>query len=205
MIEYLAVVFGLLCVGLTVRQNIWCWPTGLVMVSLYIIIFFQAQLYSDMLLQVVYVFMQLYGWHLWLRKDGPEADASLSVTRLSLQGVLQWAAGAVLSALALGYWMSHNTDATFAYGDAFTTTTSLCAQWLMGKKRLESWWFWIVVDVVAIGIYAAKGLYPTAGLYAVFLGLAVAGALAWSRSAAAPTMGASSDTATPDTVTSAPA
>lgn len=180
MVEYAAVVFGLLCVGLTVRQSIWCWPTGLVMVSLYIVIFFRAQLYSDMLLQGVYVVLQIYGWQLWLR-GGEQPDQQLAVTRLTPKALAAWCAVAVVSAAVLGTVMMQRTDASFPYLDAFTTTTSLVAQWLMGKKKVASWGFWIVVDMVAIHVYYQKGLYPTAALYGVFLTMAIAGGLAWYR------------------------
>ena len=87
-IEAIASLFGLLCVWLTVRQNIWCWPVGLVMVSLYIWIFYQAKLYSDMGLQVVYVALQIYGWMHWLR-GGPR-DSTLPITRLDRGRVVLW-------------------------------------------------------------------------------------------------------------------
>ena len=135
-IEIIAVVFGLICVWLTVRQNIWCWPTGLVMVSLYIFIFLEAKLYSDMLLQVVYVGLQFYGWHAWLH-GGPDRS-QLPVSRLAVRDVATWLAVCVAGTLALGGFMSHNTDASFPFPDAFTTTASLIAQWLMGRKKLES-------------------------------------------------------------------
>jgi nicotinamide mononucleotide transporter len=78
--------------------------------------------------------------------------------------------------------MATFTDASVPYGDAFTTVASLIAQWLMARKRLESWLFWISVDVIAIGIYWYKGLQLTSGLYAVFLVLATVGLFAWRRS-----------------------
>jgi nicotinamide mononucleotide transporter len=78
--------------------------------------------------------------------------------------------------------MATRTDASFPYPDAFTTIFSLVAQWLMSLKKLESWYFWIAVDVVAIGVYYAKGLYLTTGLYSLFLLMAVIGLLKWRRS-----------------------
>ena len=179
-IETSAVLFGLACVWLTVRQNIWCWPTGLVMVTLYIFIFFEARLYSDMGLQFVYIFMQIYGWRNWLH--GGREHGTLEVTRLSRLGAVFWSATAVSAATALGYTMDTYTDADFAYADAATTSLSLIAQWLMAKKILESWLIWITVDVVSIAIYALKGLTLTAGLYSVFLLLATIGYFTWRKS-----------------------
>jgi nicotinamide mononucleotide transporter len=180
-VELAATIFGLACVWLTVRQNIWCWPTGLVMVALYIYVFFGAKLYSDMGLQVVYVFMQLYGWYHWVH-GADDDNEPLSVTRLSSARFAMTVAAGAFGIGGLGLAMDTYTDADLAYWDAATTVLSLIAQWLLAKKVLESWAFWIVVDVLAIGVYTTKELYLTSGLYAVFLGLAVAGLVAWLKS-----------------------
>jgi nicotinamide mononucleotide transporter len=179
-IEAIAVVFGLVCVWLTIRQNIWCWPTGLVQVALYLIIFYRVKLYSDLILHMIYVLMQIYGWHHWLH--GGRDRGSLPVSTLPFRARLMWPCVAVVGTLVWGYLMVALTDASVAYGDAFTTVASLIAQWLMARKRLESWFFWISVDVVAIGIYWYKGLILTSGLYAVFLILATMGLFAWRKS-----------------------
>lgn len=180
LIEGVAVVFGLMCVWLTVRQNIWCWPTGLVQVSLYIFIFYEVKLYSDLMLHFVYIGLQIYGWYHWLH--GGKNRANLPVSELGSRSRLAWSLIAIAGTGGWGYLMATYTDAAVPYGDAFTTIASLIAQWLMARKRLESWLFWIVVDVVAIGIYWHKSLYLTSGLYAVFLVLATIGWLEWRRS-----------------------
>lgn len=178
-IEIAAVVFGFLCVVLTIRQNIWCWPTGLVQVVLYIVIFYEVRLYSDLILHVIYVGLSLYGWYHWLH--GGRDHGALVVTRLSPGARALWVGVVLLGTLGWGYGMATCTDAALPYGDAFTTVASLAAQWLMARKRLESWLFWIAVDVVAIGIYWVKDLQLTAGLYAAFLVLAVLGLFEWRR------------------------
>lgn len=179
-IELVAACFGFVCVWLTVRQNVWCWPTGLVQVSLYLFVFYDAKLYSDFILHIIYVFLQFYGWYQWLH--GGSNGQPLSVTKLSVTSVLSWLGVCLLATLALGSGMSLLTDASVPFGDAFTTVASLIAQWLMARKRLESWIAWITVDVVAIGIYAYKGLNATAILYSLFLVLAVMGWFAWRKS-----------------------
>ena len=181
-IELIATAFGLISVWLTVRQNIWCWPTGLIMVSLYVYIFYGARLYSDMGLQVIYIFMQLYGWYHWLY--GAEGSDRLPVIRLKPSQITFWTSTAAIGTLGLGWAMYSYTDAALPYWDATTTILSLIAQWLMARKVLESWLIWIAVDILAIGIYMVKGLYPTAILYAVFLGLATTGLLAWKKTMA---------------------
>ena len=179
-VEPVAAFFGLLAVILVVRQNIWCWPTGLVQVALYVFVFFQVKLYSDVILHMIYVVVQIYGWYHWLH--GGTDHGELTVTRLSHRGLLAWIAVSIAGTVVWGYFMSQTTDAAIPYGDAFTTATSLIAMWLQARKRIETWYFWIAVDIIAIGIYYIKGLYWTSGLYVVFLVLCIAGLVAWQRS-----------------------
>jgi len=200
-IEATAAAFGLLSVWLTVRRNIWCWPTGLVMVTLYILIFYETKLYSDMGLHVIYVFLQIYGWHHWLR-GGPRHQDDLPVTGLSLKDRLTWAGTALIGTAVLGYGTATWTDAALPYPDAFITALSLVAQWLMARKVWESWIGWITVDLVAIPVYASKALYLTAVLYTLFLILATAGLIAWRKSLPADYCSASSCRPTAATSTS---
>jgi nicotinamide mononucleotide transporter len=174
-IELIAVACGLANIYLTIRQNIWCWPVGAVMVSLYIYIFYGARLYSDALLNVFFLVMQFYGWYQWTR--GPVEHArSLSTIRLLARRGWTWTiVGVAAGTAALGTSMHRYTDAALPYPDAFTTMLSVFAQFLMTKKFLENWTLWIIADVVYIGVYAIKSLYWTCGLYVVLLVLCVQG------------------------------
>lgn len=183
-IEIIAALFGFVCVWLTGRQHIACWPTGLVQVALYIVVFYEARLYSDMLLHVCYVFLQFYGWYAWLH-GGPGRTA-LAVSRLLPSNAVLFAALAAAGTLALGTAMRRYTDASLPFPDAFVAVASLIAQYLMSRKVLESWLVWIVVDVVSIGLFLAKALYPTTVLYSLFLVLAVWGWLEWRRTCTSP-------------------
>lgn len=177
--EVVGVVFGLVAVGLTVRESIWCWPTGLVYVGAYVVFFRQSRLYANMALQVVYGLLCLYGWHQWLH--GGRDRGALTVSRIprrALGGLL--AAGAV-AGLALGATLRGATEASLPFWDSATTSFSLVAQFMVTRKWLENWIVWIVVDVVYVGMYLYLRLFPTAGLYAVFLLLAVMGLRQWRR------------------------
>jgi nicotinamide mononucleotide transporter len=187
-IEWVATAFGLACVGLYVRQNVWSWPTGLVQVCLYAWIFYQAKLYSDALLQIVYVGLIAYGWWQWVR--GASGQPELPVTRLTSPEAATWIGVALCGAGTLGFVMDRYTDASLPYWDAGIAAGSLVAQYLIAKKKLENWLFWIAVDIVAVGVYFAKDLYVTVGLYAVFLGMATAGWFAWRKSYRMTTRGA---------------
>lgn len=178
-LELFAAALGVLAVWLTVRQNPWCWPIGLVMVLLYSWIFFEVKLYSDMLLQLVYAVLQLYGWWQWTR--GGDAHRGREVSRLSAGGLAFSLALGAVGSLGLGYLMATYTDAAQPWLDAALTAFSLVAQAWMAQKRLECWPLWLVLDVLFVGLFVYKALYLTAGLYALFTLLAVQGWLAWRR------------------------
>lgn len=181
-LEIVAFVLGVASVILTVRQSLWCWPIGVLMVLCYAVIFYRARLYSDVALQGVYVVLQVYGFWYWLRGAPVGSGNVLTVRRLRFGYALGGTILAALLTIVLGTTMHRLTDADLPYWDALTTVLSLFAQVLLGRKVLESWLVWIVVDVISIGVYFAKELYLTAALYAIFLALAVTGFAAWRRS-----------------------
>jgi nicotinamide mononucleotide transporter len=181
-IEVWAVFFGVAGVALTIRQNVWCWPVGLVNLGLSLVVFYQAKLYSDTALQLVYVALSLYGWYHWLHPGMGRRE--LPVSRISAREAALLLALGTAFALALGSFLRYRTDAALPFWDAGTTAASLAAQWLQTRKIIENWHIWIVADVVYVGMYVVKGLWPMAGLYLLFVILAVLGLRAWARSLA---------------------
>lgn len=179
-VEWIAAIAGAVSVYLSTRQNIWSWPTAIVNVSLYTFIFSRSGLYSDMGLQVVYLVLSIYGWYKWLR--GGEQHGRLRVSRASAK---TWA---IAGAVALVFWValarytSTLSGVSLPYVDSGLTTLSLVAQWMMTRKILENWILWIIADIVYVPMYVYKSLYVTAGLYAVFLVLAILGFIQWRRS-----------------------
>lgn len=186
LLEWAAALTGFVSVWLTVRQNIWCWPTGLVNVALSALVFWQARLYADAGLQVFYAGASVYGWWAWLH--GGQAGGQLIVTRAPrawLLGLLTVGTG---FGFTLGLLLHAWTDASLPWLDSALTALSLVAQVLMTRKWIENWPLWIAVDVVYVGMYVYKGLYPMALLYAVFLGLAVEGLREWRAALARPAL-----------------
>jgi nicotinamide mononucleotide transporter len=179
-LEPVAVATGVISVYLSVRQKIASWPTALVNVALYFVVFREAKLYADMGLQVIYFVLSLYGWYEWLY--GGENRTELKVSRADSKMALRLAAIAVVGVAVLGTLFARYTDAALPYVDSATATTSLVAQWMMTRKVLENWAVWIAVDVVYVGMFIFKHLYLTSGLYAGFLVLAVMGHVQWRRS-----------------------
>ena len=178
-IEIIAVLLGLANITLLIRRSIWNYPFGIVMVTLYAWIFFEAKLYSDALLQPFFFVVQIYGWYYWLKGRGD--DGLIVVRRLSARQALAYGGAAALGVAAWGTLMARYTDASFPYWDASILALSVVAQFLLARRRLENWLVWIAVDMLAIGLYWTKELYPTAALYSIFLILATVGYFNWRR------------------------
>jgi len=181
-LEAVAVLFGIVSVYLSTRENIWSWPTAIVNVSLFSALFLRSGLYSDTALQGVYFALSVYGWYEWLH--GGANRTALSVSRTSRR---TWT---VLAALSVAMWAAFGSVASrlpgtaLPYVDAATTTVSLIAQWMMTRKLLENWLLWVAVDVVYIGMFIFKGLYLTAFNYGIYFILSALGYLAWRRALA---------------------
>ncbi len=178
--EAVGVAFGFAYVVLVIRQNVWCWPTGLANALLFIVVFWQARLYGAMGLQVVYVALMLYGWREWLH--GAEEGGALAVSRISPRWGIGLGLAGAGAGVALGLLLRYRTDAALPFWDGGTTAFSLVAQFMTTRKWIENWCVWMAVDAIYVGMYASQGLYPTAVLYAAFLLLAVLGLIEWRRS-----------------------
>ena len=188
-VELVGTVFYLWSVWLIARRRIWTWPIGIVAVILYMLIFYQIRLYSDALEQVYYLIASVYGWWHWLRSPR-EGATIVDVDFSSTKAVLVWLLVSVVLGIGLGAFMSRAhvllpgifpEAASFPYLDALTTIGSFVAMWLTARRRIESWVYWMVIDVVGIGLYYVKGVKFIALLYVVLLGLAVKGFVSWSR------------------------
>jgi nicotinamide mononucleotide transporter len=164
-LEGVAAAFGVVSVYLSTRQNIWSWPTAIVNVALYTIVFYDGRLYGQMGLQTIYLVLSIYGWYQWLH--GGAEKTELRVSRASPR---------ILAAILRG------TDAALPWLDALLATTSLVAQWMMTRKILQNWILWIAVDIVYVPMFMSQQLYATALLYTAFLVLAVMGFVEWRRS-----------------------
>src|SRR5581483_4268310 len=165
--EIIAAVLGVANIVLLVRRSIWNYPFGLAMVSLYGVVFFQARLYSDAALQVFFFVVQVYGWWVWYHAR--EAGGLVRVETMSNTARIAWCAVIAAATAAEGWYLAHYTSDAAPWMDANTTAMSVVAQYRLSIRKIENWVLWIVTDVVQIGLYAWKGLYPTTALYVVFL------------------------------------
>ncbi len=179
-LELVAFVLAVAMVVCNIRVNPLGWPLAIISSLLYFALFWNSRLYGDAGLQIFFVVVAGWGWWQWLR--GTLADGSALPVRL-LPTRLRWR---LLAALALawpatGWFLAHYTDTDVPWWDAFPTAASVIGQWLLGRKYVENWLVWIVVNVVSVGLFAYKGLWLTVILYAVFIVMSVVGWRTWLR------------------------
>ena len=177
--EYAGVLTGIMYVVLSARANVWCWPVGLVNASLYVVIFYQAKLYADMGLQAVYFGLGLYGIYEWLR--GGTGGAGRRIARVSPNEHYLVAGAGIIGCSVLLFCLTRYTDASVPWADCILTTMSLCATWLMARKFIEHWVWWIIADVLYVPLFLSKNLAPTAALYLAFAGVAFYGLRTWRK------------------------
>jgi len=177
-IEVLGAVTGLIYLYFSIKQIIWLWPLGIITSVLYIYVFYTSKFYADMSLQVYYFFVSIYGWYHW--KKGSTGKELPVITASWLFLVLSILVSGLLT-LVIGYILKNYTDSPFPYLDAFTTAGSIVATWMLARKYLEQWIFWIIIDLVSMGMYIYKDLYPTAGLFLVYTTMAWIGYKQWKR------------------------
>jgi nicotinamide mononucleotide transporter len=184
-LEIVAVVLALAMVGCNIREIHWGWPLAIVSSLMYFALFWRSRLYGDAGLQIFFAVVALWGWFQWLR--GVRADGSaLHVARLTPRGLTVAVVFCVVLWPATGYFLKTYTDTDVPWWDAFPTAVSLVGQFLLGRKFIENWAVWIVVNIVSVGLFAFKGLWLTVGLYAVFIALSVVGWRAWQGRLPAP-------------------
>ncbi|HBF50765.1 MAG TPA: transporter [Massilia sp.] len=177
-LELISFALAVTTVLLNVRQNHWAWLFSITSSATYAVVFFDARLYGDSGLQLVFIAASVWGWYQWLRGTG---ETRLVVTRLNSAG-WGWAlAGWALGFLVLSWFLKTYTNTDVPHVDAFLTAGSLVGQLLLARKKVENWVIWIVVDVLYVGLYLFKDLHVTAVLYAVFVLLAARGLRAWSN------------------------
>lgn len=177
--EWAGFITGALCVVLTVRRHIGNFPVGIANNVFYLVLFLRSGLYADAGLQVVFAVLGVQGWWLWLH--GGLDRGPLLIRPLSTKTAVQVAVAVILGTVVLTLGLAAWTDSTVPFWDGLTTALSLGAQWLLNRKHIQNWWYWITADVIYVALYAYKDLRLTAVLYAGFLVLCVIGLRQWRR------------------------
>ncbi|MFC2090083.1 nicotinamide riboside transporter PnuC [Bacteroidota bacterium] len=181
--NYIEVAGALLSIAyliLSIKQNIWLWPLGIVSSFLYIIVFYSSKFYADMALNFYYFFISIYGWIYWSKSKG-DSGAALPVSDIGRRRVLLLFFIALAIYLPSGYLLDRFTDSPLPYWDALTTSGSIVATWMLTQKILQHWIVWIIVDLISVGLYIYRGLYPTSVLFFVYTSMAIVGYLQWKK------------------------
>jgi nicotinamide mononucleotide transporter len=176
--EWIAVAFALAYVVLAIRQNVYCWAASIVSSGLYGVLFWRSHLVMQVVLQLFYVVMAVYGWWAW-RHGSLGAQHALPVTRWPVRRHLIALVVIALLAAINGRWIAGAGGSVVPYVDALVTWVSFFATWLVARKVLENWLYWIVIDLVAAGLYGSQGLRATGCLFVIYSLMAVRGYLQW--------------------------
>lgn len=184
-LEFIAVIFGLLSVWYAKQEKILVFPTGIISVVIYVYICFGIQLYADAGINLFYFIMSVYGWYMWTRKSNePQLKITASSQKNWLISVILFILSAAIILILLKYFKQDDLDywsSKVPYIDTFTTAIFIVGMWLMALKKIENWIFWIIGDVISVPLYAYKGLVFTSFQFFVFLIIAVAGYMAWRK------------------------
>ena len=187
-LEFAGLIFGLLAVIFLIKENILTWPAGIIYVLISFVIFWEAKLYGDFLLHIIFLILNIYGWYSW-RQSKSNQNEQIPIQKLSEgQSIKIFAAtliGILVFAQALIYiptWIADMPPASLPYWDSTTSVLSVTGMWLTAKKYIDNWYYWLVVDILATGIYFFKDIPFYSLLYFTYIGLAIAGYLAWKKS-----------------------
>lgn len=195
-LEAVAAVFGLLSVYFSIKKNIWVYPTGIISTALYVYILFNFGLLGDMMINFYYTVMSIYGWILWAKSSEDQVHVEVSWTEKK-----EWIFASVLFFLSLilvtvvyyykpfidNHFSMHNVKLGLDHLDwanwldVFTTAVFLVGMWLMAKRKIENWIFWIIGDFICIPMMIYKGLGITSVQYLVFTGMAIMGYFEWKK------------------------
>lgn len=188
-VELIGAILAVAYLFLSINGNVWLWFLGFGTSSFYLIIFYQNQLYADMGLQVYYLVVSVYGWIYWIGKgnlaDKPKTNIETKSLKKSdwfktviiialIQVVLYWILKAVPKYLNI-------PEAYFPLGDAFTTSASIVATWMLARKIIDNWLIWIVVNAFSMGMYVFKEMYITSVLFLIYTSMAVVGYYKWKK------------------------
>ena len=179
-LEVIAVLAAIAYLFLAIRQNIWCWLGAAISTAIYVYLFIVARLYMESALNSFYFAMAIYGWYMW--HGGRSGDGELLVSiwpfRVHAIAILAIAVVSVVN----GYTLARFTDAAYPYIDSLTTWGAIWATFLIARKVLENWWYWLVIDIASIAIYWARDLQLTSILFVIYVFMIPFGMLAWRRS-----------------------
>lgn len=180
-LEAAGVFFSVLYLVLAIRENIWCWPAAFLSSALTVLVMFGARLYSEAALNVFYAAMAVYGYYQWRYGGRASGAAELPISVWPAKAHVLAIGGSVALSAALGWLLATYTDAALPYVDAFVTVSSVVTTYMVARKILENWLYWLVIDSISLWLYVQRELFFYALLFALYLVLVVIGFVRWHR------------------------
>ena len=178
-LETIAVLLSIAYLLLVMAENSLCWYCAFISTAIYVWIFGDVNLYMESALNVYYMAMAIYGWYQW--RQGGESSSGIAISRWDLRQHLTAIAVIIIATGTSGYLLASSTDAVFPFLDSFTTWGSVLTTYMVARKVVENWIYWIVINSVSIFLFIDRELYQTAGLFCLYLILAVIGYIAWRK------------------------
>ena len=177
-IEIIAVIISIIGVTLTIKRQMWCWFFNFIAFVLYAYIFYEYKLYGETILQFIFIVMNLYGFYHW--RKGKVEEHTIRIEKSNAPTLVMQMVLASIAGLLFGLGLHYFTDASLPILDAQLAAFSLLATYWTTQKYIATWVLWVIVDIIYVGMFLYKSLYLTAGLYAVFIGLAILGWKQWN-------------------------
>ena len=181
LIEILGAVTGLIYLYFSIKQNIWLWPWGIITSLLYVYIFYREKDYAYMCLQLYYFAISIYGWYFWANPGNMEGNSRKPIIRASRKEWFYFILLVFILTAATGSGLDKFADSPLPFWESFTVAGSIIATWMLARKYIEQWLFWIVIDIVSVGMFIYQGLYPTVVLFSVYTVMAVIGYFQWNN------------------------
>ena len=181
LLEVAAVVFAMAYLLLAVRENVLCWLFAFLSTAIYTVLFWDVSLLMESALNVYYMAMAVYGWYQWTRggTNGGDEPHALAIRSMSGQQHALVITAIAILCIVSGYLLSEHSSAAWPYVDSFTTWASVITTYLVARKYLQNWLYWIVIDTVSIPLYIDRGLNLTALLFVAYVVIAVIGYFKW--------------------------
>ncbi len=179
LVEYLIFITAILYVLLAAIENKWCWLFGIISSALSVYLCYEGKLFLESGLSIFYVIIGIYGWHQW--RYGSKDKSELTIISYPLKKNLSLLLIGLFIWIPFGFFAHNYSTQVLPYLDAFITAFSIVATWMTAKKIIENWLYWIVIDCLAIFLYANRGFYLIALLYLIYTILAVAGYFSWKK------------------------
>ncbi|HEX8316474.1 MAG TPA: nicotinamide riboside transporter PnuC [Flavisolibacter sp.] len=186
LLEFIAVVAGIVSVWFSRKENTWVYPTGLLNTIIYIYLSLKAQLVGEASVNFYYTVMSIYGWWLWTRRNQaqkPLVQITFSNKKEWVQEIIFFLAFYVTLFFILTFLKQHHFPTAIPWADAFASATAYTGMWLMARKKVESWWWWIATNIASVPLYYSKGYAFTSVYYIVLLVMAVFGLVEWRKRA----------------------